>query len=106
MRLCAGLAGGKFALLSWRSTTGRTTDSKYLFWSEPFFHNGKMMIEIDVQEWPILNSYEKTSALLWAGTGLSEFLLQRPISAFVGTMGIGTEYEDVPFAENLGCSTC
>ena len=41
----------------------------------------------------------------WAGTALSEFLLQGPISAFVGTIGIGTKYEDVRFAENLGCGT-
>jgi len=37
---------------------------------------------------------------------LSQFFLQGPISAFVGTTGIGTKYEDVPFAENLGCGTC
>jgi hypothetical protein len=37
---------------------------------------------------------------------LSEFLLQGPISTFVGTTGIGTKYEDVPFAENFGCGTC
>ena len=36
---------------------------------------------------------------------LSEFLLQGPISTFVGTTGIGTKYEDVPFAVNLGFGT-
>jgi len=39
VRLCAGLAGAKFALLPGRSATGRTTDGKYLFGSEVFFHN-------------------------------------------------------------------
>ena len=58
VRLCAGLAGAKFALLSGRSATGRTMDGKYLFGSEVFFHNGKMMTQTDVQEWSILNSYE------------------------------------------------
>jgi hypothetical protein len=43
---------------------------------------------------------------LWIGTALSEFLLQGPISAFVGAFGVGTKYEDVPFAENLGSGTC
>jgi hypothetical protein len=33
-------------------------------------------------------------------------LLEVPISAFIGTFGIGAKYEDVPFAENLGCATC
>ena len=40
------------------------------------------------------------------GTGLSELLLQGPISAFIGTFRIGAKYEDVPFAEDLGCGTC
>ena len=39
------------------------------------------------------------------GTGLSELLLQGPISAFIGTFRIGAKYEDVPIAENLGCGT-
>jgi hypothetical protein len=43
---------------------------------------------------------------LWIGTALSEFLLQGPISAFVGAFVVGTKYEDVPFAENLGSGTC
>jgi hypothetical protein len=29
-----------------------------------------------------------------------------PIGAFVGTIEIGTKYEDFPFAENLRCVTC
>ena len=33
---------------------------------------------------------------------LSEFFLQGPISAFIGTFRIGTKYEDVPFAVDLG----
>jgi hypothetical protein len=37
VRLCAGLAGAKFALLSGRSATDRTMDGKYLFGSEVFF---------------------------------------------------------------------
>jgi hypothetical protein len=45
-------------------------------------------------------------AVTWVGTALSEFLLQGPISAFVGAFGVGTKYEDVPFAENLGPVTC
>ena len=46
-------------------------------------------------------------ACFWAGTALSEFLLQGPISASVGTIGIATECEDVPFVKNLaGCGTC
>jgi hypothetical protein len=44
--------------------------------------------------------------VLWIGTALSEFLLQGPISAFVGAFGVGTKYEDVSFAENLGSGTC
>jgi hypothetical protein len=43
--------------------------------------------------------------MLCVGTALSEFLLQGPISAFVGTIGIVRKYEDLPFAENLGCAT-
>jgi hypothetical protein len=38
---------------------------------------------------------------LYAGS-----LFQGPISAFVGTIGVGTKYEDVPFAENLASGTC
>jgi hypothetical protein len=40
-----------------------------------------------------------------AGTALSEFLLQGPISAFVGTTAIGTNFDDVPLVENLGFGT-
>ena len=36
----------------------------------------------------------------------SEFLLQGPISAFVGTSGIGANFENVPLAEDLGSGTC
>jgi putative transposase len=42
VRLCAGLAATKFALLSGRGATGRTKESKYLFRSGLFFHNGKI----------------------------------------------------------------
>lgn len=41
MRLCAGMAGAKFALLSGRSATGRTMEGKCLFGTEFFFHNSK-----------------------------------------------------------------
>jgi hypothetical protein len=45
--------------------------------------------------------------VLCVRTALSEFLLQRPISAFVGAFGVGTKYKkDVPFAENLNSGTC
>jgi hypothetical protein len=37
---------------------------------------------------------------------LSGFLLQGPISAFVGTTAIGTKHEDAPLVENLGFGTC
>jgi hypothetical protein len=37
---------------------------------------------------------------------LGEFLLQGPISPFVGTFGIGAKYEDVAFAEDLDAGTC
>jgi hypothetical protein len=41
-----------------------------------------------------------------SGTALSEFLLQRPINAFIGAFGVGTRYKkDVPFAENLNSGT-
>ena len=43
---------------------------------------------------------------LWIGTALSKFLLRGPIRAFVGAFGVGTKYEDVPFAENLDSGTC
>ena len=46
------------------------------------------------------------SVLGHSGTASSEFFLQGPISAFIGTFRIGAKYEDVPFAEDLGCSTC
>jgi hypothetical protein len=39
-------------------------------------------------------------------TASSEFLLQDPISASIGTIGIGTKHEDVPFAEDLDAGTC
>jgi hypothetical protein len=39
VRFCPGQAGAKFALFSGRSVAGRTTDCKYLFGSEVFFHN-------------------------------------------------------------------
>ena len=50
--------------------------------------------------------FPSTLGVPWAGPALGEFLLQGPISAFIGAFGIGTKYEDVPFAENLGCATC
>ena len=37
---------------------------------------------------------------------LSEFLLQGPISAFVGTTAFGAKWEDAPFIESLGTGTC
>jgi hypothetical protein len=43
--------------------------------------------------------------MLWVRTALSEFFLQGPISAFIGTFRIGAKYEDVPFAVNLGFGT-
>ena len=54
VRLCAGLAGAKFALLSGRSATGRTMDGKCLFEREFFFHNRKIMAQTDLQEWSVL----------------------------------------------------
>lgn len=47
VRLCAGLAGAKFALVSGRSATGRTIDGKCLFGSEFFLHNRKIMAQTD-----------------------------------------------------------
>jgi hypothetical protein len=41
-----------------------------------------------------------------AGTALSEFLLQGPISAFIGTTAIRTNFKDVPLVEDLGFGTC
>ena len=41
-----------------------------------------------------------------AGNASREFLLQGPISAFVGTTGIGTSFEDIPLVEDLGSGTC
>jgi hypothetical protein len=49
VRLCAGFAGAKFAVLSGGSATGRTMDGKHLFRSEFVFRNGKMMAQTDVQ---------------------------------------------------------
>ena len=57
VRLCAGMAGAKFALLSGRSATGRTMDGKCLFGSEFFFHNRKIMAQTDLQEWSVLISF-------------------------------------------------
>jgi hypothetical protein len=54
VRLCAGMAGAKFALLSGRSATGRTMDGKCLFGSEFFFHNRMIMAQTDLQEWSVL----------------------------------------------------
>jgi hypothetical protein len=42
--------------------------------------------------------------ILWPAA-LGEFFLQGPISAFVGTTGIGTSFEDIPFVENLDSAT-
>ena len=47
-----------------------------------------------------------SATAVWAGTALSKFLLHGPISAFVGTIGIGTNVEDIPLVENLGFGTC
>lgn len=54
VRLCSGIAGAKFALLSGRSATGRTMDGKCLFGSEFFFHDRKIMAQTDLQEWSVL----------------------------------------------------
>ena len=59
--LRASLAGAEFTPYTWWSATGGTTDSEYVFGSDVFFHNGKMMTQTtqtDVQEWSILNSHE------------------------------------------------
>jgi hypothetical protein len=38
MRICAGLASSKLTPFPRGGTTGRTTDGKYLFLAEFFFH--------------------------------------------------------------------
>jgi hypothetical protein len=38
MRICAGLASSKLTLSPRGGTTGRTTEGKYLFLAEFFFH--------------------------------------------------------------------
>ena len=48
VRLCAGLAGAKFALFSGRSAAAGTMDGKYLFWSEFFSHDRKIMTLTDI----------------------------------------------------------
>jgi hypothetical protein len=50
--------------------------------------------------------FSQHAGMLWARTALSVFLLQGPISAFVGAFRIGTKYEDVTFAEDLDAGTC
>jgi hypothetical protein len=57
--LCTSLASAKLAPYTWWSATGGTTDSEYVFGSDVFFHNGKMMTQTDVQEWSISNSHEQ-----------------------------------------------
>ena len=42
MGRCAGLSSAEFALLSGPSSTRRTMDSKYSFWSEVFLHDRRM----------------------------------------------------------------
>jgi hypothetical protein len=42
MGRCAGLSCAEFALLSGPSSTRRTMDSKYPFWSEVFIHDRRM----------------------------------------------------------------
>jgi len=58
MRLGATLTSANFATHSRRRATGWTTDSEYVFGSDVYFHNGKMMTQTDLQEWSVLNSYE------------------------------------------------
>jgi hypothetical protein len=53
-----------------------------------------------------INLEQVRASLDKAGTALSEFLFQGPISAFVGTTGIGTSFEDIPLVEDLGSGTC
>jgi hypothetical protein len=48
--LCTWLACTKLAPDPRRSAAGWTADSEYVFRSEFFFHNGKMMAQIDEQE--------------------------------------------------------
>jgi hypothetical protein len=50
MRLCAGLTSAKLALLSRSSTTSRTGDSEYLFWTEFSFHGGEILPQTHVQK--------------------------------------------------------
>jgi hypothetical protein len=66
--------------------TGRTTDSDYVFGSEFFFHNGKMMIQTKEEEWSILNSYPN----LPAGIGRRE--------------GDGLQPNNLPRQQSPSCS--
>jgi hypothetical protein len=60
MRHCARLASIKLTRLTRTSATGRTTDSKDLFWAEFFLHGIDIAVDrmpqTHVQEWSILDS--------------------------------------------------
>ena len=50
MRRGTAEASSKFALLSRSSTTSRTGDSEYLFWTEFSFHDGEILPQTHVQK--------------------------------------------------------
>jgi len=54
----ATLTSANFAMHSRRRATAWITDSEYVFGSDVYFHNGKMMTQTDVEEWSIFNAYE------------------------------------------------
>ena len=56
MRLCAGLTSAKLTPFSRSGTTGRTTDSEYLFGAELSLH-GKKITPNRLRGWSILNSF-------------------------------------------------
>jgi len=56
MRLVARLAGAKFTLLPWSSTTSRASDGEGLFWAEFSCHVGEIMPQNRCTGWSILNT--------------------------------------------------
>ena len=56
MRLCAGLTSAKLTPFPRSSTTGRTTDSKYLFGAKFSLHGNKITPN-RLRGWSILNSF-------------------------------------------------